>query len=567
MGKIDKIRKFWDDRNNQVKYCKWLIKYTKPYTGKLALLLFLGLFSTATTLIMAVISKELIDSATGGSKERVIRIIFIYIAFIIATQVFEVITSLVKTMLNEKFSFGIRKQVYDKILTSSWIQVQKYHTGDLMTRLTSDAGAIADGIINTITDIISLTFEFIMVFFTLFIYSPWLAVFAVLIAPIGMIISVWFGRKLKTLQIKVQESEATYRSFLQESIANLLIVKAFANEEYASKRLVNLRDERFLWVFKKTKLGVVSSNVMAVSFQLGYITAFTYGALQVADGLITYGTMSIFLTLVNQIQAPIMQLAHQIPKIVAILASAGRVMDIQNMQTEDYTDMGIQYNRIGINVKNLEFGYTNEKVLENISFMIKEGEMVAIIGESGIGKTTLIRLIMSFLIAERGEILFYGQDGVPKKVNASCRKFIAYVPQGNTLFSGTIRENIRMGCLQASEEEILSALKLTSAYDFVRELPDGIDTIIGERGHGLSEGQAQRIALARAIVRKAPVLILDEATSALDEQTELNVLKGINSLEPKPTCIVITHRKSILKYCNRELVIVNKHINENDHKA
>ena len=263
------------------------------------------------------------------------------------------------------------------------------------------------------------------------------------------------------------------------------------------------------------------------------------------------------MTLINRVQSPILGLAQQIPRVVSVLASAGRVMELQNIPLEEKKEITMQTEHIGVDIKDLTFGYTEETVLENVSLNVKPGEFVAIIGESGIGKTTLIRLIMSFMSNVQGVVSFYNGAGESIKANASTRNFIAYVPQGNTLFSGTVRENILMGNLSATEEEIYDALKLSAGYDFVMELPKGLDTVIGERGHGISEGQAQRLAIARAFVRKAPLLILDEATSSLDEATELSVLEGLQALNPKPTCIIITHRKSILKYCDREIKIEN----------
>ena len=427
-----------------------------------------------------------------------------------------------------------------------------------MTRLTSDAGAIADGIIGTIPNIIILFVELLMVFVTLFIYSPLLAVFAMLVAPVAALVSFFLGKKLKKLQIKVQESESNYRSFLQESLANLLVVKSFSNEDYSVDRLTTLREERFKWVFKKTKMSIASSTVMSMTFQLGYIVAFAYGAWQISTGQITYGTMTVFLTLVNRVQSPIIGLAQQIPRVVSVLASAGRVIELQNIPVEERLPEIVTSDKIGVGIENLTFGYTDEIV----SLKIKPGEFVAIIGESGIGKTTLLRIIMSFMGNYTGKVDFFDEKGLTDPANANTRRFISYVPQGNTLFSGTVRENIRMGKLDATDEEMWDALKLSAGYDFVKELPNGLYTVIGERGHGISEGQAQRIAIARAFVRKAPLLILDEATSALDENTEKEVIKGLQLLEPRPTCIVVTHRKSILTYCDREIKIENKNMEE-----
>ncbi len=552
---MGKLKRLWDDRQNQYKYAKWLMKYTKPYLGRIILMMIFSLSGTVSSLIMVNLTKKIIDNATEGKE--FIALIVGYLVLVLGLQIVGVISSLMSTVLSEKFSFGIRKQIYEKIINSHWMDVKKYHTGDLMTRLTSDAGNIAGGIIGTIPNIIILGVELVLVFFTLFYYSPLLACFALLVAPVAALVSWWFGKKLKTLQVKVQESESAYRSFLQESLANLLVVKAFANEEYSAKRLTDLRDERFVWVYKRAKLGLASSTTMSVAFQLGYIVAFAYGAMMIAAKTITYGTMSVFLTLVNRVQSPVLGLAQQIPKVVSILASAGRVMELQNIPLEEKEEITMQTESVGVDVKELTFGYTDEAVLENVSLDVKPGEFVAIIGESGIGKTTLIRLIMSFMSDVQGDISFYNAYGESVRANASTRNFIAYVPQGNTLFSGTVRDNILMGNLNATEEEIYDALKLSAGYDFVMDLPNGLDTVIGERGHGISEGQAQRIAIARAFVRKAPLLILDEATSSLDEATELSVLEGLQALTPKPTCIIITHRKSILQYCDREIKIEN----------
>ncbi len=553
---IKRLKTMWADRENQTRYIKWLMEYSKPYIGKIVLIMLLGVAGTVSSLAMVQVSKIIIDNASFGNE--FVRLLVVYLVLTLGLQVVSVVTTLVSAMLTERFSFGIRKQIYEKIIRSHWMNVTKYHTGDLMTRLTSDAGNIADGIIGTIPNIIMLIIELVMVFFTLFYYSPLLAVLALLVAPVAAITAWWLGKKLRVLQKKVQETESAYRSFLQESLANLLVVKAFTNEDYSVEKLTELRENRFYWVYKKTKMGAFSSTVMSLAFQLGYIAAFSFGVYQIANGSITYGTMSVFLALVNRVQSPIMQLAQQIPRIVMILTSTGRIVELQNIPVEEKQEQQIYAEHIGVKVEDLSFGYTEETVLKDTSLTIHPGEFVAIIGESGIGKTTLIRLIMSFMSNYEGNITYFNDNGETEPANAGTREFIAYVPQGNTLFSGTIRENIRMGNLNATEEEMWNALRMSSADTFVKGLPKGLDTVIGERGHGLSEGQAQRIAIARAFVRRAPFLILDEATSALDERTEMSVIKGLQELTPRPTCLVITHRKSILQYCDREIKIENK---------
>ena len=553
---MNKIIKFVKDWDNQSGYAKWLIRYTKPYIPALGLLM---LFSVGASLIgvyMSVIGKNIIDTATSGGK--ITGLIILYVAIILAVQIGNAGSSLMTVYVNEKFSFGVRKQVYEKIINSCWDKISKYHTGDLMTRLTSDTGTIADGIATVFPQIITLLIELVVTFFTLFYYEPFLAIFALCLAPIAGLMSTWLGKKMKRLQVKVQESESEYRSFITESLSNILVLKAFCGEDYASDRLTELRDQRFYWVFKKAKLSLGASTSMGLAFQCGYLVAFSWGAIGLSLKTITYGTMSVFLTLINRIQAPIIQLANMLPKIVSILASAGRVMELQNLPVENRIEEHITAEDVGVEVSGLSFSYGKERILDEAELKIVPGEFVAIVGESGIGKTTLVRLMMSFLQSPEGIIRFYNNKGETEIANGGSREFISYVPQGNTLFSGTIAHNVRMGKQDATDEEVIEALKAACAYDFIREMPQGINTVIGERGHGLSEGQAQRISIARAIIHSAPFMVLDEATSALDEKTELAVLESIRKLTPTPTCLLITHRRSVLDYCDREIRIDDK---------
>lgn len=558
MSKIEKIKHYWNRRDDAVEYTKWIWEYTKPFIPQLALLMMFDFLATLFSVGMAVIGKELIDNATNGNLSELGSIVVMYVIVILAAQGLGIISNLVAVVVYEKFGFGIRKKVYRRILDTTWIDISKYHTGDLMTRLTSDVGAVSDGISSTIPTIIRLLVELIVTFFTLAYFDLRLALFALLVAPVAMAASVILGRKLKYLTIKVQQTESKYRSFMQESLANILIEKSFCLEDYSEDRLTKLRDERIYWVFKKNRTNMYASAAMGLSFQLGYIVAFVWGAICIANKTITYGTMTVFLQLVNRIQAPVINLAQLVPRLITMMASAGRIIEIQQLPKEEYTGEIICPEHIGVRIKDISFGYTDEMVLENASIEFRPGEFTAIVGKSGIGKTTLVRLIMAFTKNMKGDISFYNQKGESMKASPDARNFIAYVPQGNTLFSGTIRENILMGRKDATEQEIMEALESAAATDFIKELPEGIDTVIGEKGVGISEGQAQRISIARALVRKAPVLILDEATSSLDEKTELRVLEGIRHWNPAPTCLLITHRRSVLQYCDKEVQIIDK---------
>ena len=562
MGKIEKLKHYWSRRDDAGRYFKWVLSYSKPYIPQLSMLLIFDLIAIFTSVGMAIIGKELIDRATAGKLSELWSIIILYIFIILASQVLMVASELISVVVYEKFGFGIRKRVYRRILDTSWLDISKYHTGDLMTRLTSDVGSVSDGIARTIPTIIKLVVELVVTFFTLAYYDLRLAVFALLVAPVAMLASVWLGRKLKYLTVKVQQTESKYRSFMQESMANILIEKSFCLEDYSEERLTKLRDERIYWVLKRNRTNLFASTVMGLSFQFGYIVAFAWGAICIARGSITYGTMTVFLTLVNRIQSPLMGLAQMVPKIIYMLASAGRIIELQNLPKEKYLGRTIHPEHVGVKVSNVSFGYTDELVFDGADIEFKPGEFTAIVGKSGIGKTTLVRLIMAFTQKMQGSITFYNQNGEEMPASPDARKFISYVPQGNTLFSGSIKDNILMGNKEATDEEIIVALKSASAYDFVMELPQGVDTVIGEKGVGISEGQAQRIAIARALVRRAPFLILDEATSSLDESTELSVLEGIRKWNPSPTCLLITHRRSVLQYCDREIQIVDKKMSD-----
>lgn len=557
---FDKYKNFYHDRENQKNYAKWLFSYTKPYIPSLSVMLLFQIAASLLSLGMSLISKNIIDRATAG--KGIAYSIAAFVTVLIVSQTITILTSLVSVVISEKFSFGIRRNVYEKILHTNWLSVSKYHTGDLMTRLTSDTDAVANGISGTIPSILILIVQLTSSFITLFVFDRFLALSSLLIAPVAFLASVILGKRLKKLQVKVQESESKYRSFIHESLSNIMIIKSFCDEEYSSEHLYELRNERLYWILKKNRMSLATSSTINVGFQFAYILAFTWGALGISKGSITYGTMSLFLSLVGQVQAPLISLAQTIPKIVSILASAGRIIEIQDLPAEERPNQTIEQTSIGADLEHITFGYNEDSIFEDTSLHINPGEFVAIVGESGIGKTTLIRLIMSFLNSDSGSISFFNSMGQTEKSTATSRHFISYVPQGNTLFSGTIADNVRMGNRNATEEEIIAALKASSAYDFVQNLPDGMNTVIGEKGHGVSEGQAQRISLARALVRNAPFLVLDEATASLDEKTELQVLEGIRSLTPKPTCILITHRRSVLNYCDKEIKIEDKKIKE-----
>lgn len=547
---FEKIKKIYDNRKNNKKYFKWLIKISKSYKKEIFIIIFLNTIITLIGVFSSVANKYVVDMASNFSYNMYVSIaIVITLSFM--SLGLSAFSSIFNTYFIEKFSFGFRKNIYEEFVNSRWNLIKKYHSGDILTRLTTDINNVSDGMFSIASFVISLIVQLVLAFLLLLHYDASLAIFAIILGPFTAFISVLFGVKLKKIQEMVQKSESKYRSFLQENISNISVIKAFSYEKESQRKLNNLRDERLYWVMKKSKISTFANFFMGFAFSFGYLFAFVLGAIKLSQNNITYGTMTAFLSLVSQVQRPIVSLANIIPKIISILASSGRIIEINTLEKEK-NSMNLNLKGIvGLKIKNLDFSYENKKIIKNFNLIIEPGEMVAIMGHSGVGKTTLVNLILYFLKQNKGTIEFFDKYGNKESISSNTRKIISYIPQGNTLFSGSILENLRVGKEDASVEEMEEALKNSCALEFVNSLKEGLNTIIGEHGYGLSEGQAQRISIARALIKKSQFMILDEATSSLDMDTELNIIKNIINIKDRPTCLVVTHRKSILEYCNR----------------
>jgi len=373
-----------------------------------------------------------------------------------------------------------------------------------------------------------------------------------------------FGRRLSEYHLRLQETESESRSFIQERLKNMPVIRAFRLEGKSISMLSSLLDKKLSLVLKRSKITAVSSALLTLSYWLGFLLAIIWGSIQLSRGNATFGTITVYLQLVGRIQEPFVEMAYAVPQIIMMYVSAGRLISLYDIEEEFPSSEQLCWASAGIRAENLAFGYDKDiLVFDNVSFDIKPGQFAAVTGASGEGKTTFIRLLLSLLEPGNGTLSFYDPvtgESVPS--GPSTRSLISYVPQGNTLFSGTVAENVMLGNSDATPEEIIEALKQACIWDFIETLPDKAETKIGENGYGLSEGQAQRIAIARALVGRKPILILDEATSALDAATELDVLNSLASLEPRPTCIIITHRKAALDFCDRIFTIEKGCISE-----
>jgi ATP-binding cassette, subfamily B, bacterial len=555
------------DLKHVIKYMKWLKEYVKPLMGWLILIILLDSGSSIAGVSISIVSKNIIDSATSGKLDRVFLIGVLYVLIVLINMGMGLLSSFYSVRVTEEMSNKIRQGFYSKFMKAEWSELSEFHSGDLVTRMTSDVSSITSVVVGTVPAIISLGVQLLAAFLVLVRYDARLGILAFVIGPSVVLLSRLWGRKLKQLQLKTQESESAFRAFIQETIQNLLIIKCFVREDSSRETLQSLHENRMVWIKRRNLYSMTANATLRLGYWFGYLLAFGWGAYGIYKKTISFGTMTAFLQLVGQVQGPFMGLARTIPQIITSMASIDRLLELEKLDNEISTGELPNCDSVGVTIKNVSFSYKDgQKIIDNISFNVCSGEIVALVGPSGEGKTTIIRLILALLKPSEGRIYLTSKYGETWEVASKVRSIISYVPQGNTLFSGTIADNLRFGKFDATFEEMRSAAQDACVWEFIDKLPDKFDTVIGERGLGLSEGQAQRIAIARAFLKKAPILILDEATSALDVNSELHVLKSVKKHMENCTCIVITHRPSALEICTRILRIENGKLTEQAHK-
>lgn len=542
---------------------KWILSHAKPV---IPFLIFTTVISSASSLISVyntLISKSLIDNAIGGNTSQVIKYLIIMISITLGMMLLNPITSLLSTHASTKLNQNIQNKMFEHIEYSSWLEQSKFHSVSLLTRITSDVATISSTLLSTIPNIISILVTLLASFSTLIYLAPSIAIIAIFIGPFLVLVSKYFSKKLKDLYKKAQEEDVKYRAFIQESVQNIMIVKTFCMEKINMDRLIQIQNNKYNIAMKNTKLSAMTGLAMSLCSNLAYFTIFCWGALNISTGVTTYGTFTAMLQLYGKVQSPFSSLASMFPGLISTIAAAERLMELEEIPLEKSSEKEvIDFINPEITFEDVSFEYKKgTKIINDINLTIPYGETIAFVGPSGEGKTTLIRLILALINPSSGKV-YLKENNKKDSFNRDYRNLISYVPQGNTLFSGTIEDNLRYGNFEATEEEIYEALKNACALDFVNELENGIKTVISEKATGISEGQAQRIAIARSFLRKKPILILDEATSALDPETEVSVLKSVKSLPHKPTCIIITHRPSALNICHRIIRLEKCHLKQ-----
>ena len=554
---------------------KWMYTYAKKYKFQIVFYICLGIMTTLMGLASSVGSKYLIDSVTGQDTGNIALIAIFIVSMGLFSIGINAVTTMISARINIKVNNEIQAEVYDKILVADWISMKEFHSGDLLNRLNGDVNTVASSILSWIPSLITRGVQFLGILAIILYYDPTMAVIALGSAPVMVIVSKTLMKKMRDYNKRMREVSSEVMSFNEESFQNIQSVKAFDLVEFFSNRLRNVQQNYKDVYLDYNKFSVYTSSFMSVVGMFVAYACFGWGVYRLWTGHITFGTMTLFVQLSGQLSSSFKSLVSLVPSAISATTSAGRIMEFFKIKNETKLDDEkvrlIQNNTQGkglsVELEDVNFSYNPTKtVFKNANIVANPGEIVALVGPSGEGKTTMVRLLLGLINAKSGSAVIKDINGISCKISSATRRFFAYVPQGNTIFSGTIADNMRMVKPDASDDEIIEALKTACAYDFVKKLPQGINSKVGERGGGFSEGQAQRISIARALLRQSPILLLDEATSALDVFTERQVLRNIMNSGYARTCIVTTHRPSVLTMCDRVYRIDSGDVSDIDEK-
>ena len=547
---------------------KWIFSYSARYKGAIIFYIILGIFSTSMGLVSSVASKYLIDIITGFDTNHLWVVIAVMIGSTAFSLTFGSIISRISTKLSIDINNDIQADIFDKIVDADWLELNKYSNGDILNRFNGDIGTVSGNAISWLPTIIIAIYNFIATFFVILHYDWIMAVIALASAPFMLLMSRFMIKKQRDYSKKVREMSSELMTFEVEAIYNFDTIKSFGIAPLYSKKM-RWWQKKFKDISLKYNMFSIKTNIlMSIMGTLVQFAAFGYCLFRLWTGDITYGTMTLFLQQRSSLSSAFSNVVSIIPSFLNSSVSAHRIRELVQFPREvhipESSEMD-QYSADGFRVQmqDVNFSYIEgTRVITDSAFEANPGEIVALVGPSGEGKTTMIRLILGLIRPQDGNVTLCASDGSEIPMNAETRHLFAYVPQGNTIISGTIAENMRMVKEDATDEEIIEALKVSCAWDFVEKMPDTINSNVGERGRGLSEGQAQRIAIARAVLRDAPVLLLDEATSALDVTTERKVLRNIIRQHPNKTCIVTTHRPSVLNLCQRVYRVMETKVTE-----
>lgn len=573
------IRKIKDGTLTQViKELKWIIQLGKKYVWAIVWYVLLGMLGIGVTLCSSVISKNIIDIVTGQQEGLIMFAAVTYIAMQLAKIVLNAITGNVSARVQLKVNQQIRADIFGKIMHACWEPVMKFHSGDLLARSGRDADTVASSVLGWAPTFAVSFVQFVGTFVLILYYDATLALIALASAPITLLTSGFLMKKMRKHNQKMRIIGSELMSFHSESFNNVQAIKSFGVVDAYCKKLNEIQIKQKDVTLEYNKFSILTSSFLGTVAVI--VTAITYFfcVFRLWKGHITYGEMTMFLHLAGVLSSAFSSLVGLVPTTITAATAAGRVMALTELPAEnseplDEVEETLKSGSRAIHLKaeNIEFSYIEgNTVLKQADMETEPGQIVALVGESGCGKTTMLRILLGIVEVQKGKVSIRDEkNNTVMPVSPSTRRLFSYVPQGNTLFSGTIAENLRIMKPDATDSELEEVLSAACALNFVKELPQGMYTHIGERGNGLSEGQVQRISIARALLSNAPILLFDEATSALDVKTEKQLLRNISKFRGERTCIVTTHRPSVLVACDRVYKISDeslKLLNENEIK-
>lgn len=547
-------------RLNKTKYplrqiLRWLWSHHKGCRVQAVTNVVVGLLLVGLGLAGVETLRRLTDIATGAREGDILAMAGLFASILVMELLLHIASTWVAAVLGVKTQNLMQQKFFARLLNGKWSGVERFHSGDVLNRLFGDVGDIVRLMTEVLPSAVVVVVQFVASFVYLYTMDSSLALILIVVSPIFLILSRLYFMKMRRIVRKIKDSNSALQSIIQESVQHKMVIKVLERSGLMVDKLESRQKVLRGQVKSRARFSIFSKTLINVGFAGAYLTALVWGLLQLQDGLITVGVLMAFTQLINRIQRPLLDMARLLPTFVNSMTSAERLMELEELPLEQIGQSKAIDGKVGIRFTDVTYSYSDNgrTVLRSFSHDFRPGTFTAILGETGAGKTTLIRLMLALIRQNSGKVCLYNdKDEFDADTTTRCN--FSYVPQGNTLFSGTIRDNLLMGQPGATEEQMRRALNAAMA-DFVFELPDGLDTVCGEQGGGLSEGQAQRIAIARALIRPCRVLLLDEATSALDVQTEHSLLENIKQEFADTTIIFVTHRLAVVGFTSDQLTM------------
>lgn len=549
-----------------MKQIRWILRTIRPFWMQVAAMMLCHIAVAACAIAFVYVSKVMVDNATAmfaaqaaGAAETVGTIwtnLGKWACAMIGIVVFRILLnslrSYIQTKTDVKLRNRLRSRMFDQLLNTRHENSASLHTGDLVNRVFEDVRVVASAVSVSLPNTIGSCIQFAAALIFLLILDLRLAIVIAVILPVGIIGGKYITYRLRSLTHNIRNSDSKVQVHIQESIQHKTVIQTMDYVDNSSSELIDLQSDLYGNELKRVRFSIAARIIMALCMSGGHAIVFLWGVFGISTGAVTYGMMTAFLQLVSQLQRPLLEMSSSVPSLIHAIASVDRIIEIEEIPRDKADEARHLAGVPGIKIENVTYAYpeSDTEIFTDFSHNFLPGSRTAIVGPTGIGKSTLIRLLLALLTPKKGSITIYDNEEVP--ISASTRCNLVYVPQGNSLFSGTIRENLQMGDPQATDEKMWWALE-TSAADFVKELPSGLDSPCFEAGVGLSEGQAQRVAIARALLRPGKVLLLDEFSSALDTQTEDILMERLTKALPDRTMIFITHRQRIIEFCDSVL--------------